>query len=253
VFITNIKLVSIDLAKNSFQVCAINQAGKPMMNKKVNRNKLVETVLQLSPEQVVMEACYTANYWGRKFQSYGIKADAIPAQFVKAFVRGNKNDNNDALAIAEAASRPNIKWVPIKAIEQQDLQSIHRARERHIRNRTGLINQTRGLLSEYGIVISKGVKVFQKQLPEILEDASNELSVAARKLIYQLSEELSQINQQIKQDEQLIDELVKDNEDYQRLLSVPGIGPILSSSLIAVGRQRRSSTRQTKSLGGTGE
>ncbi len=229
----NIKLVSIDLAKNSFQVCGINQAGKAIVNKKVNRSKLLKTVLQLKPQKVVMESCYTVNYWGRKFQSHGFEVGAIPAQFVKAFVRGNKNDCNDALAIAEAATRPNVKWVSIKTIEQQDLQSLHRVRERRVRNRTGLINQIRGLLSEYGIIIAKGFRTIAKQLPDVLEDANNELSPIARQLIAELNEELKSMTQKIKQDEKQIELIASNNEDYHRLQTVPGIGKILSSNVIA--------------------
>ena len=229
----NIKLVSIDLAKNVFQVCGVNQAGKPVVNKKVNRSQLLKTVLNLNPKRVVMEACYTANYWGRKFQFYGLNASAIPAQFVKAFVRGNKNDGNDALAIAEAAARPNIRSVPIKTVEQQDLQALHRVRERHIRNRTALTNQIRGILSEYGVVIPRGYKVLIQQLPDVLEDADNELSATIRQLVNELAEELHSITKSIQHNETVIEQLSQTHEDYQRLMTVPGIGKILSSTIMA--------------------
>ncbi|PWK40061.1 transposase [Pleionea mediterranea] len=229
----NIKLVSIDLAKNVFQVCGINQAGKPIVNKKVKRSQLLETVLSLKPKRIVMEACYTANYWGRKFQSFQFEVSAIPAQFVKAFVRGNKNDGNDALAIAEAAVRPNMRFVPIKTIEQQDLQTRHRVRERHIRNRTALINQIRGILSEYGVTIALGSKTVIKQIPLVLEDANNELSPSARSLLSDLSQELRTITETIKHDEVIIEQLSKSHDTYQRLMTVPGIGKILSSFIIA--------------------
>lgn len=229
----NIKLLSIDLAKNVFQICAINQAGKPIINKKVTRKKLVETVIQLNPKKIVMESCYTANYWGREFQSYQFEVGTIPAQFVKPFVRGNKNDCNDAKAIAEAALRPDMRFVPIKTIEQQDLQALHRIRERHIRNRTALLNQIRGLLSEYGIAVGKSRRVITKMLPEIIEEADNGLTTVARYFIEQQSQELSALSDIIEKDEQLIESLVDNNEDYHRLMTIPGIGPTLSSAIIA--------------------
>ncbi len=229
----NIKLVAIDLAKNVFQVCAINQAGKAVFNKKVSRAKLVSCVMNLKPNKIVMESCYTANYWGRVFGNYGIEVGAIPAQFVKPFVRGNKSDHNDALAIAEAAMRPNVRWVPIKTIEQQDLQSIHRIRERRIKERTALANQIRGLLSEYGITVPVGIKNLSKKLPDILEDATNDLTTTTREFLFDLYEELKDITVRIDKLLSLIERTCKANEDYQRLMTIPGFGAVVSSLFLS--------------------
>jgi transposase len=125
----NGRLVSIDLAKNVFQVCVLNEHGKLVSNKRVSRAKLRTTLAQMAPATVVMESCYSANYWGREFEQMGHTVKLVPAQHVKPFVRGSKNDANDALAIAEAAGRPKIRFVPVKSVAQQDIQLLHRAGE----------------------------------------------------------------------------------------------------------------------------
>jgi len=145
-------LIAIDLAKNSFQACVLDQHSKAIKNIKLSRAKLLPFVLQQHAQKVAMESCYLANYWGRLFQQHGFTVQLVPAQHVKTFVCGSRNDKNDALAIAEASQRPNIKFVRVKSIEQQDIQSLHRVRERLLASRLRLSNQVRGLLSEYGIV-----------------------------------------------------------------------------------------------------
>jgi len=128
----NYKIVGIDLAKNVFQVCALNQAGKVLFNKKLTRKRFPEFIQKLEKTTLAMEACGSANYWARKFQSMGHDVYLIPAQHVKPFVQGNKNDRNDSQAICEAALRPKVHFVPIKTVEQQDLQMLHRIRQRYI-------------------------------------------------------------------------------------------------------------------------
>lgn len=150
------KIVGIDLAKDVFQVCALNQGNTMVFNQRVTRMKLVKIVTQLPPSSVIaMEACGSANYWARRFEAMGHQVKLIPAQHVKAFLRCNKNDANDALAICEAALRPNIHPVPIKPIALQDMQFLHRVRQRHVKNRTAVANQMRALLRENGIVVAK--------------------------------------------------------------------------------------------------
>jgi len=229
----NIKLVAIDLAKNVFQVCAVNQAGKIKVNKKVTRRKLLQTVINLNPEYVAMESCYSANYWGRLFSSHQIEVKLIPAQFVKPFVRSHKNDKNDALAIVEASQRPSIKYVPVKSVAQQDIQSLHRIRQRRVAQCTALINQLRGLLSEYGIIVPQSKSKLQKHLPLILEDAENGLSEVARSFVADLSVELYKNIERIKQSEKQIQSLLNKDEDFNRLMTIPGFGYLVSSALIA--------------------
>ena len=138
----NHSLIAIDLTKNIFQICIVNSNNRVFMNRQLTRTSLSEFIAKQTPTTIAMEACYSSHYWGRLFLSYGHDIKLIPAQHVKPFVRGNKNDHNDALAIAEAARRPNIRPVPIKTIAQQDIQVLHRLRERIVSQRTGLSKQT---------------------------------------------------------------------------------------------------------------
>lgn len=149
----DINLLAIDIAKNIFQLHGIDKIGKAVLKKRLSRVKLPEFIANLPTCTVVVEACGSANYWARQFQQHGHEVKLISPQFVKPFVKSNKNDQNDAQAIAEAASRPNMRFVSLKTVEQQDIQSLHRIRERLISQRTALMNQMRGLLAEYGLII----------------------------------------------------------------------------------------------------
>jgi len=149
--------IAIDLAKNVFQICVVSPNRKVIQNKSVSRSKLPDLIVNQPPSIVAMEACYSSHYWARLFAEMGHEIRIIPAQHVKPFVRGNKNDRNDALAIAEASERPNLKFVPLKTVEQQDIQALHRIRDKLIARRTSVVNQMRGLLSEYGVIIPMGL------------------------------------------------------------------------------------------------
>ena len=227
------KLIGIDLAKNVFQICGVNQAGKVQFNKKVKRAKLRAFVAQLEPTTIAMEACYSAHYWSREFEQMGHQVKLVPAQHVTPFVRGNKNDANDVVGITEAAVRPNIWFVPIKTINQQDIQMIHRIRERHVADRTALVNQIRGQLSDYGIIMPKGWRKMKEKLPLILEDAENQLTPIGRECVASQYEELRTINEMIAADEKRLKMYLKHNEDYNRLLEIPGFGPIVASAFVA--------------------
>ena len=226
-------LLSIDLAKTVFQLCGMDSKHHIFFNKKVNRNKLIESVLQIKPDTIVMESCYSANYWGRQFQSLGFKVNLIPPQHVKPFVKGNKNDKHDAVAICEASLRPSIHFVPVKTIEQQDLQAMHRIRQRQIRDRTSLVNQIRGLLSEFGIIITRSYRVMKTQLPLIIEDMNNQLSFPMRELLNDLLDELRTANKRLESIEHKIEVTASSHPEYKRLIDIPGIGLITASGLIA--------------------
>ena len=172
-------VISIDLAKNIFQICVLDKNRKILFNKKVKRSGLLHELRQFSPSLVVMEACYSSNPWGRRIEKLGHTVRLIPPFIVKPFVIGNKNDANDALAIAEASLRPSIRFVAVKSTEQQDIQSLQRISERMIKTRTGDVNQLRGLLSEYGVVVGLGITTLMQAVPDIAEDATNELTVVA--------------------------------------------------------------------------
>jgi len=228
----NNSVISVDIAKNIFQLCRLNEHNKITTNKKVSRNKLLESVLNLDSKQVVMEACYTSNYWGRLFERHGLTVNLIPPHQVKPFVIGNKNDHNDAVAIAEASRRPRAKFVAVKSLEHQDIQSLERIRERLIKTRTALANQTRGLLAEYGINIKKSLKQLRSAIPQALEDADNQLTVISREFIQGLFDELKALDQRISDNENISAQRLKNNDDYQRLQTIPGIGPIISRGFI---------------------
>jgi len=229
----NNSVISIDLAKNVFQVCEFNQYQKPTSNKKVRRAKLLDSVRKLKPTRIVMEACYSSNYWGREFNKMGYVVDLIPPHQVKPFVVGNKTDHNDALAIAEASFRSTTVFVPVKTIARQDIQSLHRIRDRYIRSRTAVANQMRGLMSEYGVIVEKRIAVLRREVPYILEDAAQPLTVISREFVSELYDELRNYDRLIEAKDLLISELMTSNEDYHRIREVPGVGPIVGSAIIA--------------------
>jgi len=229
----NDSVVSIDLAKNVFQVCDFNRYRKSTFNKKVRRGKLLDTVRQLKSKRIVMEACYSSNYWGRVFEGMGYSVGLIPPHQVKPFVVGNKNDHNDALAIGEASFRDTTVFVPVKTLEQQDMQSLHRIRERYIKNRTAIANQMRGLLSEYGIIVEQRIAVLRKEIPFILEDAENERTVISREFTAELYAELRKYDALIDAKDKLIKEMLKSDEAYQRISEIPGVGPIVGSAILS--------------------
>ncbi len=230
---SNIKLFGIDLAKNTFQLCTLNQAHKVIFNKKISRNKLTEFMHQQEPSTIAMEACGSSNYWARTFINMGHTVQLVPAQHVKPFVKGNKNDRNDALAICEASLRPDIKFATIKSHEQQDLQMLHRIRQLYIKNKTSVSNQMRAYLSEYGIIIPKQNHHLIKKVPDILADNNSDLSPLAKNLIQDQYSELLELKDKIEELNEQIKISNKQNDICMRLQELPGIGPIISSALYA--------------------
>ena len=228
-----ISIAGIDLAKSIFHIHGTDEKGKMLLKKKLSRAQLKEFMVQLKPCLIGLEACGGAHYWARVFQKMGHEVKLISPQFVKPYVKSNKNDYADAEAIAEAVSRPNMRFVPIKQTSHQDIQCVHRIRQRLIRNRTALSNEIRGLLHEYGIVISKGIGKLKKEMPLILEDASHELSPMVRGLFLGLVDELKGIENQVKIYDQKIQQIFKDNEVCQRLQKIEGVGPITATAVLA--------------------
>lgn len=204
-----------------------------VLNKKYTRNKFLHALRQFEPTQVVMEACYSSHFWGREIQSLGHSVKLIPSYQVKPFVVGNKNDHNDAIAIAEASRRPKASFVSIKTTEQQDIQSLQRIRERQMKQRTATANQLRGLMAEYGVIVPIGLGQLRRSVPGILEDARSPLTMTARGFIWRLYRELTAYDQIIDELEGELKSLLKHNQDYHRLLTIPGIGPISAAALIA--------------------
>lgn len=229
----DIKIVGIDLAKRSFHVCAVDGAGRCVLSKKLTRAGLGPFVANLPPCTVAMEACGSAHYWARKFRGYGHEVRLIAPQFVKPFVKSNKNDAADAEAICEAAQRPSMRFVAVKTVEQQDIQAIHRMRSLAVERRTAQINQIRGLLLEYGIEIAQGRPAIQRRLPEILEDADNGLSERFRVELHGLAEELRHLNERVAHYDAQIKAIAQSNSQARILMTIPGVGAKGATALVA--------------------
>jgi transposase len=187
----------------------------------------------LVPCKIGMEACGSAHYWARKLQALGHTVQLIPAQYVKPFVKRNKNDAADAEAICEAVTRPNMPAVPIKNASQQAILSVHRARQGFVKARTAQANQIRGLLAEYGIAIPQGIGHIAKRVPEIIEDGENDLPGSFRLLIQRLVDNLKELDRQVGELEVEIQLWHKENEASKKLAKIPGIGPMTASALVA--------------------
>jgi transposase len=223
-------MVAVDLGKQSFHLHGVSGDGV-VLSRKVSRAKFFATVTELAPPNIAMEACPSAHYWGRRFQEVGHHVRLLHPRFVKPFVRGAKNDAVDAEAIFDAASRPTMRFVPVKTIAQQDLQAVHRVRERLICQRTSLINQARGLLAEYGIVLAKGPYRLAAEGPAAVAEAS--LSDLARELFANLFDQLRDLEGRIKTLDTRLATICRANVASRRLAAVPGIGPVIATALIA--------------------
>jgi len=229
-----ITTIGLDLAKNVFHVICCNEYGKVVRKKMLKRRDVILFFTQMSPCLVGMETCSGAHYWAHQLIALGHQVKLIPAQFVKPFVQGNKNDYNDALAIAEAVVRPNMRFVVPKTTAQQDVQALHRLRERRLQERTALCNQIRGLLTEYGLVLPKGVNVIRRSIPELLEDAENGLSDLFRQLLAQCYRQLQELDDHIAFYTQVLKVQSQREEACQRLQTIPGFGPVTASIFYAL-------------------
>ena len=229
----NITRIGLDLAKSVFQVHAVDHKGHRLFSRALKREKMMAFFQNLSPCLIGMEACASSHFWARTLMAMGHEVKLIAPQFVKPYVKGNKNDANDAEAICEAVSRPNMRFVPVKTVEQQDIQALHRIRQEQVRQRTALVNQIRGLLNEYGIVISRRVESLRSALPDILEDAENRLTPEFRELLNGLHEDLMHLDDRIGTQDQAIKRLAQEHEGAKRLQQLRGIGPITATALIA--------------------
>ena len=229
----DITRIGIDLAKNVFQLHGVDRTGKAVVKKQLRRSQMLTYFSKLPPTLIGMEACGSSHYWVRELSKMGHDARLMSPQFVKPYVKSGKNDANDAEAICEAVSRPNMRFVQVKSVEQQVMQAEHRIRARLIRSRTGLSNEIRGLLGEFGIVLSVSLTNLRRAIPELLEDAENGLHSDFRRLLRLLGEELTQLDDNIKQYDARIAQRTKEDERIKRLLAVEGIGPVVASALVS--------------------
>jgi transposase len=223
----------LDIAKQVFQVHGVNERGAVKGRKKLARTKVLEYFAQLPPCLIGMEACAGAHYWARELSKLGHTVKLMGGQFVLPYRKSGKNDANDAEAICEAVGRPNMHFVAVKSEEQQAVLMVHRARSLVVAHRTALVNQIRGLLGEFGLVVPKGITRLRAQLPQLLEDAENGLPVLAREVLAGLREQFRELDQRIQRYDLKLRELAQQSEPTRRLLRIEAIGPQTATALVA--------------------
>jgi transposase len=228
-----IQFVGIDLAKRSFHLYAVDGEGREVLSRKLTRGRLSAVVARLAACTIAMEACGSAHHWARLFRTFGHEVRLIAPQFVKPYVKSNKNDAADAEAICEAAQRPSMRFVAVKTVEQQDIQAIHRMRSLAVERRTAQINQIRGLLLEYGIEVAQGRAALQRRLPEILEDADNGLSERFRAELSGLAEELRHLNERVAHYDEQLEQIAQGDAQARALMTIPGLGAKGATALLA--------------------
>jgi len=228
-----ITTVGIDLAKSVFQVHAVDQHGKVALKRQLKRGQMAEFFANLPACLIGMEACGSAHFWARKLQALGHTVKLMAPQFVKPYVKTNKHDAADAEAICEVVRRPNMRFVPIKNLEQQAVLALHRVRQGWVKARTAQANQIRGLLSEFGFVVPQGIGHITSRVPAILDDATNELPGAFKELVLRLLEHFRDLDRQVNEMEHQIQHWHRTNALSRKLEKIPGIGPITASALIA--------------------
>jgi transposase len=225
--------LGIDLGKAVFHAVGLNKRGDVVMRKKFSRTQLLRFTANLKVGLIGMESCGGAHFLGRALREQAHEVRLIPAQYVKPFVKTNKNDFIDAEAIAEAVGRPTMRFVPIKSDDQLDLQSLHRVRERWVMRRTAVVNQIRGLLLERGIILRKGRTYVDQDLPRILENAELKLSGALRALLAQLTIELGQLAGRIAEMDHVIQQTATEHDGCRRMQAIPGVGPLTATAIVA--------------------
>lgn len=228
-----IETLGIDIAKNVFQLHGANRNGKPVLKRRVMRDQLIEVLTQIEPCTVVLEACTGANYWARKFEFIGHQVKIISPQYVKPFVRRQKNDGNDAEAICTAARQPHIPLVPKKSIEQQDIQALHRARQRMVNHRTAVVSQLRGLLLDRGFAMAKSITRARRLIPDVLADLDNELTPMARETIAELYDLFRDLDRRISDFDKKIDRVFRQSQTCQRIARIKGVGPKTATAIVA--------------------
>jgi transposase len=229
----NIASVGIDLGKSTFHLVALDSCGKVAVRKKFSRKQLLAYTANLPSSLVGIEACSGAHFIGAALRDQGHNVRLIPAQFVKPFVKSNKNDFLDAEAIAEAVSRQNMRFVPIKTDDQLDLQALHRVRDRLVHRRTALINQIRGFLLERGITFGKGPAKLRNNMATVLEDAEQNITPRMRRLLHRVWQEWKRLEVDITELSEEIERISNEDAACKRLRQIPGVGPLVSTATVA--------------------
>lgn len=229
----NVTRIGLDLAKQVFQVHGVDRQEQVVMRRQLKRNQVLNFFAKLPACKIGMEACAGAHYWGRQFEQMGHEVKLIAPQFVKPYVKSQKNDANDAEGICEAVGRPNMRFVALKTVVQQDMQAIHRIRSELVKSRTAKVNQIRGLLAEYGTIVPVRIEQIRRALPIILEDPENGLTALFRRLLEGLRQDLVELDRRVEELDQEIAVIAKADPLAQRLQTVPGIGPVSATALLA--------------------
>jgi len=228
-----IETLGVDIAKNVFQLHGVNCNGRVVLKRRVMRDQLLEVLAQIDRCTVVVEACTGAFYWARKFEALGHQVKVISPQYVKPFVRRQKNDGNDAEAICTAARQPHIPFVPKKTVEQQDIQALHRARQCMVNHRTAVVSQIRGLLLDRGFAIAKSITRTRRLVPDILANFDNELTPMARDASAELHDLFRDLDRRIASFDKKIEQVFRNSETCQRIAKIKGVGPKTATAIVA--------------------
>ena len=230
---TAVAVIGIDIGKNTFHVIGLDGRGAIVLRQKWSRGQVEVRLANMPPCLIGMEACVGAHHLSRKLQALGHDARLMPAKYVRPYSKGQKNDFRDAEAIAEAVQRPTMKFVATKSADQLDLQALHRVRERLVSQRTGIINQIRAFLLERGVAVRQGLRFLRAELPRILATPPDVLSARMVQVISDLAEDWRRLDERIDRLSREITVLAQQDAGCERLMSVPGIGPIISSAMVA--------------------
>jgi transposase len=246
--------VGVDLAKNVFQLHGVDRGERAVWRRRLRREDWIKVLTERVEVgcEIGMEACSGAHHWARELQKLGYSVKLIPPQFVKPYVKSNKNDANDAEAICEAMSRPGMRFVVVKTLEQQDVQAMHRVRSGLVEQRTAKASQIRGLAAEYGLVVSRELVQLRIALPRWLEDQANGLSASFRRLLEGLREDLARLDERVKELDREIEHLAQSEPTAKRLMQLRGVGPITATALVATvgnARQFRNGRQMSAALG----
>lgn len=231
-----VSVLGVDLAKDVFQVHGVDRLGRPVFSKRVSRARLLVEVGKISRCVVAMEACGSSSYWARQFRKLGHEVKLIAPQYVKPFVKTNKNDARDAEAICEAALRPTMRFVPVKEVEQQDVQSLHRIRQGLVRHRVAITNEARGLFAEYGVRLSLGAKALRQGLEQIAgghTDGAEEVTPRMRQEATKILGRYHEAQREIDEYDRELQTMARQNPVCQRLLSIRGVGPLTATAVVA--------------------
>jgi transposase len=228
-----ISVLGIDLAKLVFHVVGMDDTGHVVLRKRISRSELLHFIATLPPVLIGMEACGSAHYWARRLREHGHEGRLIAPQFVRAYVKSPKNATRDAEAICEAVTRPTMRFVPVKQLAQQDIQALHRVRERLVKARTALVNEIRGLLSEYGIVLPQSITKFRTSVVRQLEDEQVKLTPLSTEMFWHLYDEFLALEQRVAYYNEKLQAIARAHPVCQRVQAIPGVGPLTATAILA--------------------